>query len=84
MFEVPGAQLQREHAPSLNLHDFRWDHALAAGRLIFREQFPTDVSVVLIEAESLALGLTLSAPVRTAAEGVIARLSQVIDDYRAG
>ena len=84
VFEVPGAQLQREHAPSLNLHDFRWDHALAAGRLIFREQFPTDVSVVLIEAESLALGLTLSAPVRTAAEGVIARLSQVIDDYRAG
>jgi hydrogenase maturation protease len=72
-FEVPGAVL----------HDFRWDHALAAGRLIFRDQFPSDVSVLLIEAETLALGLELSAPVQRAAERVIARLAKVIDDYRA-
>ena len=83
IFEVPGSELQREHEPSFSLHDFRWDHALAAGRRIFREQFPADVSVVLIEAQSLALGLELSAPVRAAAERVIAQLSQVIDGYRA-
>ncbi len=83
IFEVPGAELQREHAPTFNLHDFRWDHALAAGRKIFREQFPSEVSVWLIEAQSLALGLELSAPVRASAERVIARLSDLIDGYRA-
>ena len=83
IFDVPGEELQREHKPSFSLHDFRWEHALAAGRLIFREQFPTEVSVMLIEAENLRLGLELSAPVRAAAEQVIARLAQVIDDYRA-
>lgn len=81
IFEVPGAELQREHAPSFNLHDFRWDHAIAAGQKIFRDQFPADVSVVLIEAQSLALGLELSAPVREAAARVIASLSEIIDAY---
>ncbi len=83
IFEVPGSELQRDHSPSFSLHDFRWDHALAAGRRIFREQFPADVSVLLIEARSLDLGLELSAPVRDAADRVIARLSQLIDGYRA-
>ncbi|MES2957644.1 MAG: hydrogenase maturation protease [Pseudomonadota bacterium] len=82
IFEVPGAELQREREPSFSLHDFRWDHALSAGRKIFREQFPSDVSVFLIEAQSLALGLELSAPVRAAAERVIVQLAQVIDAYR--
>lgn len=83
IFEVPGEELQREHAPSFSLHDFRWDHALAAGRRIFREQFPSDVAVLLIEAQSLAFGLELSAPVRAAADRVIARLTEQIDAYRA-
>lgn len=82
IFEVPGAVLQREHVPSLSLHDFRWDHALAAGRLIFRGQFPSDVSVTLIEAQSLALGLELSPPVRAAADRVVNRLAKAIDGYR--
>jgi len=83
IFEVPGAELERQHSPSLSLHDFRWDHALAAGRLIFREQFPSDVSVLLIEAQSLDLGLELTAPVRAAAEQVIAKLARLIDDWHA-
>jgi hydrogenase maturation protease len=83
IFEVPGAEVQREHSPSLSLHDFRWDHALAAGRLIFREQFPSDVSVLLIEAQSLALGLELSPPVHDAAQRVIEKIARVIDAYHA-
>jgi hydrogenase maturation protease len=83
VFEVPGAELQRDHAPTFSMHDFRWENALAAGRLIFREQFPDDVSVVLIEAQSLGLGLDLSPPVRSAAMLVFARLARVIDDYAA-
>jgi hydrogenase maturation protease len=84
IFEVPGAELQREHAPSFTLHDFRWEHALAAGRLIFREQFPDDVSVFLIEAQSLDPGLELSPRVRSAAMVVFIRLARVIDEYDAG
>ena len=84
IFEVPGEELLREREASFSLHDFRWDHALATGRKIFREQFPSNVSVFLIEAQSLALGLELSAPVRLAAERVIAQLEQLIDAYRDG
>src|SRR4051794_5714340 len=51
VFEVPGNELEQRYEPSLNLHDFRWDHALFAGRKIFRDDFPSDVVVLLIEAE---------------------------------
>ena len=82
IFDVPGEQLAADHQPVFSLHDFRWDHALAAGRKIFREDFPTDVSVCLIEAQRLDLGLALSDPVRQSADKVIARLQRVIDEYR--
>jgi hydrogenase maturation protease len=66
IFEVPGSDLELRYQPSLNLHDFRWDHALFAGRRIFREAFPLDVTVLLIEAQSVGLGIGLSAPVSAA------------------
>ena len=71
VFEVPGAEVARQHRPSLNLHDFRWDHALYAGRRIFREEFPSDVTVLLIEAESVDLGIGLS-PAESAAAAIVA------------
>ena len=82
IFDVPGEQLAADHQPVFSLHDFRWDHALAAGRKIFRDDFPTDVSVCLIEAQRLDLGFDLSDPVRKSADKVIARLQRVIDEYR--
>ena len=40
-FRGAGREARAEASrPSLNLHDFRWDHALYAGRRIFREDFP--------------------------------------------
>jgi hydrogenase maturation protease len=83
VFEVPGEELARDHAPAFTLHDFRWEHALAAGRRIFREEFPTDVRVLLIEAQDLGLGLELSAPAQAAADGVVAQLVQLIDAHHA-
>lgn len=83
IFTVPGAELAVEREASYNLHDFRWDHALAAGRKIFREQFPREVTVYLIEAGCLDLGLDLSDAVRRSAERVTAEIQQAIDDYRA-
>lgn len=80
VFEVPGAELARPYAPGLNLHDFRWDAALHAGRMIFRDDFPGDVTVFLIEAGSLDLGIGLSAPVAAAARTVADRIGAMIGD----
>lgn len=84
VFEVPGDELEAAHAPSLNLHDFRWDHALHAGRRIFREEFPKDVVVLLIEARSLELGIGLTGEVAAAAAKVCARVEQLIAERPAG
>jgi hydrogenase maturation protease len=81
IFKLPGAELEAERAPSFSLHDFRWDHALAAGRKIYRERFPIDVTVYLIELQSAGFGLELSRPVLASARRVIARIQRTIDDY---
>ncbi|NES70197.1 MAG: hydrogenase maturation protease, partial [Okeania sp. SIO2D1] len=66
--------------PSYSLHDFRWDNALAVGRKIFREDFPEDVIVYLIEAENLDFGLELSSVVQRSAEKVFQELISTLID----
>ncbi len=83
VYEVPGDVLARDYEASLNLHDFRWNHALAAGRRIFGDAFPASVVVLLVEVADTRFGLELSAPVRAAAERVIARVESIVADYRA-
>lgn len=70
VFAVPGSELEALPEPSYSLHDFRWDNAIAVGRKIFRDEFPSDVTVYLIEAENLDFGLELSAIVRLASDRV--------------
>jgi hydrogenase maturation protease len=74
VYEVPGAEIESAPAPSFNLHDFRWDHALYAGRRLYGESFPRDVQVFLIEAADLSFGLGLSAAVERAAALVTRRI----------
>jgi hydrogenase maturation protease len=83
IFEAPGDALANRPAPSFTLHDFRWDHALYAGRRIWANEFPDDVPVFLIEAQTLGFGLELSDPVARAAEIVVARISAMIEAYLA-
>jgi hydrogenase maturation protease len=78
VFEVPGTELAQDYAPSLNLHDFRFEHALAAGRRMFGAQFPQDVTVFLIEAAAVDFGNELSEPVVGAVEKVTARILDLI------
>jgi hydrogenase maturation protease len=78
VFEVPGTELEQRYQPSLNLHDFRWDHALYAGRQIFREQFPSDVVVLLIEVQTTELGIGLSEAVSSAVAEVTDRVEGLI------
>jgi hydrogenase maturation protease len=75
VFEVPGSELNRGEAPPLATHEFRWDHAIAAGRRIFRDDFPTDVMVFLIEAESVDFGADVGPRVAVAAAKVADRIA---------
>lgn len=74
IYEVPGEVLERPPNQSLNLHDFRWDHALFAGRKIYGDAFPKDVTVLLVEASSLDMGLELTPEIARAASSVADRI----------
>jgi hydrogenase maturation protease len=74
VFEVPGHLLERVPEPAFNLHGLRWDHALHAGKKIFREEFPEQVTVYLIEKLSLDLGIGLSPVVERAVTIVVERI----------
>ena len=78
IFKVPGNELEALPEPSYNLHDFRWDNALAAGRKIFKDDFPAEVTVYLIEAENLDFGLELSPVVQRSAEIVFEEITATI------
>jgi hydrogenase maturation protease len=88
LFEVPGHELEVPHVPTLNLHDFRWDHALYAGRQIFRDEFPADVTVFLIEVLDTQLGIGLSpeivVAVNKAADCIAAHIASRLVAVRAG
>ncbi|MFN5757395.1 MAG: hydrogenase maturation protease, partial [Planctomycetia bacterium] len=61
LFEVPGHEV--EHLPPLsgiNLHAFRWDHAIAFGRWLLKDDYPENVTAYLIEGETFAVGEGLS------------------------
>lgn len=81
IFQVPGEELEREREVSYSLHDFRWDDALYAGKKIFREDFPSNVTVFLIEAESLDYGLELTEKVKISADKIIEQIKEIIAGY---
>jgi hydrogenase maturation protease len=75
IFEVPGEVLANiPDTTSHSLHGFRWDNAIYAGHKIFKQEFPKEIQVYLIEAESLGLGLELSGIVQAAACKVVAKI----------
>ena len=78
IFRLPGCEIDGAHVPGYSLHDFRWDHAVHAGRCIFGAAFPDDLTVYLIEAGSLDLGTELTPPVGRAVDQVCERIAQGI------
>ncbi|MBL4762750.1 MAG: hydrogenase maturation protease [Gammaproteobacteria bacterium] len=81
IFEVPGNELENLPQPSYNLHDFRWDNAIYAGRKIYKDDFPKDINVFLIEAETLDLGIGLSTSVQKSADRVVELLVKQVNHY---
>lgn len=75
IYRIPGEEV--EHLPplgQLNLHAFRWDHALAFARWMLKDDYPRHVEVYLIEGLALGIGAPLSPAVDAAIDRVIARL----------
>jgi hydrogenase maturation protease len=67
LFCLPGSEV--EHLPPLagiNLHAFRWDHALAFARWLLKDEYPAKVTVYLIEGDRYTIGETLSPAVDAA------------------
>jgi len=77
-FELPAHALAVSQPPSFTRHEFRWDHALYAGRRMFGAAFPTDVTVLLIEVRSVALGPGRSNEVNAAAAKAVTRIEQLL------
>jgi hydrogenase maturation protease len=78
IFEIPGNELKLKRHASLTLHDFRWEHALYAGRQMFGDDFAQDVTVLLVEADTIAFGIGLSPPVAQAASKVVSRVEHLV------
>lgn len=79
VFKVPGSKLEALPEPTYNLHDFRWNNALAAGRKIFKNNFPEQITVYLIEAVNLGFGWELSSAVQNAANLLFEELTATIE-----
>ena len=72
VFRVPGEEVEElPPVTGLNQHAFRWDHALAVGRWLLKDAYPSDVVVYLVEAQSLEHGAELTEPVRAGMERTI-------------
>jgi len=55
----------------INLHAFRWDHALAFARWALKDDYPRDITVYLIEARSFGFGDPLSIEVEVAMDRLV-------------
>jgi hydrogenase maturation protease len=80
LFRVPGEEL--ENLPpidGINQHAFRWDHALAVGRWLLKDGYPSEVVVFLIEAEGTEPGADLTPAV---AAGMERAIELVLEEVR--
>lgn len=67
IFKLPGEAVETlPPLAGINLHAFRWDHALSFAHWLLKDEYPQQISVYLIEAQSLIIGEPLSETVASA------------------
>jgi len=77
LFRVPGAELEQlPPLAGINLHAFRWDHALAFAHWLLKDEYPENITVYLIEASETGFSDRLSEPVEAAVRKLCTRLLQ--------
>lgn len=75
LFEVPGEELaELPPIDGINLHAFRWDHALAFGKWLLKDEYPRRVTVFLIEGADFEVGEGLSPAVDRAIDRLVENL----------
>ncbi|HMO16066.1 MAG TPA: hydrogenase maturation protease [Pirellulaceae bacterium] len=80
IFEVPGREVEQlPPLQGINLHAFRWDHALAFGRWLLKDEYPQEITVYLIEGAEFQIGEKLSPAVDRAIDILVDRLMHLID-----
>jgi len=68
LYRLTGADVETlPPLEGINLHAFRWDHALAIAHWALKDEYPDEIEVYLIEAGSLAFG----DPLTTEVEGTM-------------
>ncbi|MDA8373499.1 MAG: hydrogenase maturation protease [Actinomycetota bacterium] len=81
IYKVPASRLvELPPLDGLHSHAFRWDHALALAQWLLGDEMPLEVTVFLVEAQSLEIGDPLSPLVDDAR----AKLVHLISDELAG
>ena len=78
VFHLSGHDLMNRPPPHFNPHNFRWDHAIHAGRIIFHDAFPQDITVFLIEVSDTTFGENLSPDVAASVEKTCAMIISFI------
>ncbi len=71
IFEVPGDELGNTPHLGYSTNNFSWEHALFAGKQLFKNDFPEDVTIYLIEAADLSLGMEMTHHVEKSATRVV-------------
>lgn len=75
LFAVSGDVVEKLPPPSgINLHAFRWDHAIAFGRWLLKDEYPKCVTAYLIDGARFEVGEGLSPEVDQAVSQLAARL----------
>lgn len=80
IFHLSGRDLMNQPPPNFNPHNFRWDHAVHAGRIIFQDAFPQDIAVFLIEVFDTTFGENLSPGVAASVEKTCAMITSFIHE----
>lgn len=85
LFELPGDEVaDLPPLTGINLHAFRWDHAIAFGRWLLKDAYPAKVTAYLIEGERFEVGEGLSPAVDAAidrlADLLLARLATGVEE----
>lgn len=78
LFDIPGEHVETPPLSAVNLHNFRWDHALAFARWLLKDEYPPHVRVLLMEGASYEPGAPLSPIVAAGVDLLAARLR---DEY---
>ena len=79
LFELPGAEVEQlPPLTGINLHAFRWDHALAFAHWLLKEDYPAKVTVLLVEGEQFEPGTPLSPAVDRGVDELCARILTLV------